>query len=92
MLNIGPFELIVIFIIALLVLGPKKLPELACALGKAVGEFKKAMDELKNTFKIDLKSSFELNKFHHHTIPQIQPENKNQESKKEKPAPMEEKK
>jgi TatA/E family protein of Tat protein translocase len=42
-------ELFVIFIVALLVLGPKKLPELGRALGKGLGELKKALQEVKDT-------------------------------------------
>jgi TatA/E family protein of Tat protein translocase len=56
MINIGPLELIVIFIVVLLVIGPKKLPELARALGRAVGEFKKATEELKTNLDIDFNS------------------------------------
>jgi len=56
MINIGPLELIVIFIVVLLVIGPKKLPELARALGRAIGEFKKATEELKTNLDIDLNS------------------------------------
>src|SRR3990172_11040010 len=43
MLDIGMQELFIIFLVALLVLGPRKLPELARTLGKAVGELKRAM-------------------------------------------------
>ena len=42
---IGMPELIMIFILVLLLFGPKKLPELARGVGKAMGEFKKARDE-----------------------------------------------
>lgn len=42
MLNIGMPELVVILAVALIVLGPKRLPEIARALGKAMGEFRKA--------------------------------------------------
>jgi TatA/E family protein of Tat protein translocase len=46
--SIGVPELIVIFIIALLIFGPKKLPEVGKSVGKAIREFKKASDELRN--------------------------------------------
>jgi len=48
MFGIGAQELIVIFAILLLIFGAKKIPEIARGLGKAVNEFKKAKDEIKN--------------------------------------------
>ena len=48
---LGLPELLVIFIVALLVFGPRKLPEIGRTLGKALGEFRKATDELKNTIE-----------------------------------------
>jgi sec-independent protein translocase protein TatB len=50
MFGIGPTELIVILIIALLVLGPSKLPELARSLGKGLAEFKRATSDLTEEF------------------------------------------
>lgn len=50
MFNIGMGELILIVVVALVVLGPDKLPETARALGKAVREFKRAM----NSAQLDL--------------------------------------
>lgn len=47
MFGIGMPELIVIFIVALLVFGPKKLPDLGRALGRGLAEFKRASEELK---------------------------------------------
>ena len=49
--SLGLPELLLIFIVALLVFGPRKLPEIGKTLGKALGEFKKASDELKNTIE-----------------------------------------
>ena len=49
--SLGIPELILIFFVALLVFGPRKLPEIGRTLGKALGEFKKATDELKNTIE-----------------------------------------
>ena len=51
MFGIGMPELLLILVLALIVLGPKKLPELACALGKGMAEFRRATDELKEEFK-----------------------------------------
>src|SRR6185503_20735939 len=49
MWNIGMPELIIILVIALIIFGPRKLPELGRSLGKSIGEFKKASNELRNT-------------------------------------------
>ena len=54
MLNIGPQELIVIFIVALVVVGPQRLPELGRTIGKALREFRKIQDDVKDTIKFDL--------------------------------------
>lgn len=49
--SLGVPELILIFIVALLVFGPKRLPEIGKTLGKALGEFKRATDDLKTTIE-----------------------------------------
>ena len=51
---IGMPEMIAIFLIALLLFGPKKLPELGRTLGKAITEFRRASNELKATFESHL--------------------------------------
>jgi TatA/E family protein of Tat protein translocase len=51
MFGIGMPELLLILAVALIVLGPKKLPELARALGKGMAEFRRATDELKEEFR-----------------------------------------
>jgi TatA/E family protein of Tat protein translocase len=51
MFGIGMPELLLIMGLALIVLGPKKLPELAKALGKGLSEFRRATDELKDEFR-----------------------------------------
>ncbi len=51
--NIGPVELIVILVIALVVLGPGKLPDVAASLGKSVREFRKAASDVTDAAKID---------------------------------------
>ncbi len=57
--NLGFPELVVIFVIALLVFGPRKLPELGRSLGKSLAEFKKATNELKRTWEEEVKSEQE---------------------------------
>ena len=64
MFGIGMPELLLLLAIALIVVGPKKLPELAKALGRGIAEFKKATNELKesletNTEFSELKQSFD---------------------------------
>jgi sec-independent protein translocase protein TatA len=54
---IGMPELILIFVVALLVFGPKKLPEIGKSLGKGLAEFKKASEELKRTIEAEIESS-----------------------------------
>jgi TatA/E family protein of Tat protein translocase len=53
MFGIGMPEMILILAIALVVIGPKKLPDLAKSLGRAMREFKKATNEFKETMHID---------------------------------------
>jgi sec-independent protein translocase protein TatB len=55
MFNIGLPELLIIVAIALIVFGPNKLPELAKAFGRAMREFKKATEEVKESFEAETK-------------------------------------
>ncbi|HEY6357039.1 MAG TPA: Sec-independent protein translocase protein TatB [Vicinamibacterales bacterium] len=55
-MNLGVPELLVIFIVALIVFGPKKLPELGRSLGRGINEFKRASNELKNTLDEEIRA------------------------------------
>ena len=55
MFNIGVPELLIILAVALIVFGPRKLPEIGRTLGKALGEFRKATDDLKNTIEREVR-------------------------------------
>ena len=52
--SLGAPELIAIFVLALLLFGPKKLPELGRALGKSFAEFRRATTDLKSTFEREI--------------------------------------
>ena len=51
--NIGPVELVIILVIALLVIGPGKLPDVGAALGKSIREFRKAASDVQEAVKLD---------------------------------------
>ena len=55
--SIGAPELILIFIVALLIFGPRKLPELGRALGKGISEYRKATTDLKTTLEREISES-----------------------------------
>jgi len=53
--SLGMQEIVIIFIIALIIFGPKKLPELGKTIGKGLSEFKKASNELKQTWEDEVR-------------------------------------
>ena len=53
--SIGMPELIIILVIALIIFGPRKLPELGKTLGRSLNEFKKASTDLQNTLEQEIK-------------------------------------
>ena len=55
MFGLGIPELLVIFVIALIVLGPKKLPDLGKSIGRAMAEFKKASEEFQESVREEMK-------------------------------------
>ncbi len=58
-MNLGFPELIVIFTVALLVFGPRKLPEIGRSLGRSLNEFKRATNDLKRTWETEVRSEEE---------------------------------
>ena len=53
--TLGFPELLVFFVIALIIFGPRKLPEIGKSLGKSLAEFKKASNELRNTLEEEIR-------------------------------------
>jgi len=51
--NIGPVELIIILVIALIVIGPGRLPDVGAALGKSIREFRKASSDITDAARVD---------------------------------------
>ena len=55
--NIGPLELVIILVIALLILGPGKLPDVGAALGKSIREFRKASSDVQEAVNVNVDTS-----------------------------------
>ena len=53
--SLGVPELLLIFVVVLIVFGPRKIPEIGRTLGKALGEFRKATDDLKSTIEREVR-------------------------------------
>lgn len=53
--SIGMPELMIIFVIALVIFGPRKLPELGRSMGKSLSEFKRASNDLRNTLDEEIR-------------------------------------
>jgi sec-independent protein translocase protein TatA len=60
--SLGMPELVIIFVIALIVFGPRKLPELGKSLGKSLAEFKRASNELRNSLEEEIRVEEEREK------------------------------
>ena len=54
--NVGPVELIIVLVIALLVIGPRRLPEMGNAVGKTIREFRKASTEISEATSLEQES------------------------------------
>ena len=52
---IGVWEMVIILVVALIVFGPRKLPDLGRSLGKSLGEFRRASNELRNTLDEEIR-------------------------------------
>jgi TatA/E family protein of Tat protein translocase len=64
MLGLGMQELVIILVIALLVFGPKRLPDLARSMGRAFAEFRKASEDIKESLTLEVEEEKAWEKDH----------------------------
>jgi len=86
MFGIGSTELLIILVVALIVIGPSKLPEIAKTLGKAMAEFRRVSSDVKRTIEMEVEKEEERRtkeevKKDFKTIEQEESSLKNEESK-----------
>jgi sec-independent protein translocase protein TatA len=74
--SLGVPELIIIFVVALIVFGPKKLPELGKSLGRGLAEFRRASNELKSTIEEEVRAIEAEPPAHHRSESETEPESK----------------
>ena len=74
--SLGVPELIIIFVVALIVFGPKKLPELGKSLGKGLAEFRRASNELKSTIEEEVRAIEAEPPARHRSESETEPESK----------------
>jgi TatA/E family protein of Tat protein translocase len=72
-MNLGLPEMIFIFVIALIIFGPRKLPEIGRQIGKAMGEFKRASNEFKSQIEGEIKNLELEEAVKHEPTPSILP-------------------
>jgi sec-independent protein translocase protein TatA len=70
---LGMPELVIIFVVALIVFGPRKLPELGKSLGKSLAEFKRASNELRNSLEDEIRIEEDREKTAKPTPPPVVP-------------------
>jgi sec-independent protein translocase protein TatA len=71
--NIGPFELLIILVLALLILGPGKLPDVGAALGKTIREFRKASMDVQESMRLEPTASSASSATPASTAPAVHP-------------------
>jgi TatA/E family protein of Tat protein translocase len=72
-MNLGLPEMIFIFLLALIIFGPKKLPEIGRQIGKAMNEFKRASNEFKSQIEGEIRNLELEETVKHESTPQILP-------------------